>query len=71
MDVLVYIFFFTLIAGTSAVSDVANHSRNGTVFTAVFLDSDSHYRLLEFWNNKVPVKSNLSKVYAEHMTVNY
>ena len=44
---------------------------NGTVYTAVFLNSDSHLRLLQYWNSSVPVKSNLGKVYAEHMTLQF
>ena len=66
-----FLYLAVVVLATIGCGNAQEASPNGTVYTAVFLNSESRQRLIQFWNTTVPITSNLGKVYAEHMTLQF
>jgi hypothetical protein len=57
------------ITGVQYINCTSDPSK--TIYTAVFLDQESHIKLLDMWNSTVPYKSNLGQLYGTHMTLQF
>ena len=66
---IVTIMQLLTIIGVQYVNCVSGPSK--TIYTAVFLDQESHIKLLDMWNSTVPYKSNLGHLYGTHMTLQF